>query len=103
MPLAREEAPNLALFSFDCQKYIALPKLPKQVCRQFNTYNIGTVKSKLGVDNVFLYTWTENQQPNECNEIDRAVCEIHHILIKNHEFNYFATTVEHKIGTVRWL
>lgn len=78
--MLREEKPSMVTFSFDCQKNMALPKLPDQAAyfsRQISLYNFGMVqgssKSPLTRDNVFLYVWGEFDRPKGSNEIASAV------------------------------
>lgn len=59
----REEKPGLFTISFDCQKNLVNPKVPEQTAyysHQLYTYNFtiakGSSKSKLTLENVFIYT-----------------------------------------------
>lgn len=72
--------PNTEIFSFDCQKNLAVPKLPDQACyfsQQINYYNFtivhGTSKAKLNLTNVTSYTWTEVDAAKDSNAIASAV------------------------------
>lgn len=63
----KDDSPKVAIFSYDCQKNMPLPKIPDQstyYSRQFYLYNFtivaGTSKSQLNKDNTFAYVWTED-------------------------------------------
>lgn len=78
--LLKEEKEELLTLSFDCQKNQPMPKVPDQSAyysRQLYVYNftivIGSSKSKLNSENVFIYTWTEDILPKASNEIASAV------------------------------
>lgn len=95
--LLKEEKENLLTLSFDCQKNQPMPKVPDQrayYSRQLYTYNftivVGSSKSKLSTDNVFIYTWTEDVLPKASNEIASA---LFHCLCANVEKNEKATTI----------
>ncbi|CAH2088243.1 unnamed protein product [Euphydryas editha] len=71
---------HVITMSFYCQKNMTLPKLPDQSAyfsRQINFYNftvvVGTSKSKLEKENVFMYYWNEAERPKGSNEISSAV------------------------------
>nr|CAH7760116.1 unnamed protein product [Callosobruchus chinensis] len=73
----KEESPGLLTLSFDCQKNLVNPKVPDQAAyysRQLYTYNftivIGSSKSRLTLDNVFIYTWMEHKFANLLSETD---------------------------------
>nr|CAH7760174.1 unnamed protein product [Callosobruchus chinensis] len=76
----KEESPGLLTLSFDCQKNLVNPKVPDQAAyysRQLYTYNftivIGSSKSRLTLDNVFIYTWMEHKFAKGSNQICSAV------------------------------
>lgn len=76
----REEKTELLTLSFDCQKNLPNPKIPDQLAyysRQLYTYNFtvvkGSSKSKLTAENVFIYTWMENEFSKGSNQICSAV------------------------------
>ncbi|KAI4469552.1 dna-directed rna polymerases i ii and iii subunit rpabc2 [Holotrichia oblita] len=78
--LLRENYPKTAIFSFDCEKNLPLPKIPDQACyfsMQINLYNFTVVsghsKSKLTPENVKSFTWTEKDRQRGSNEIVSAV------------------------------
>lgn len=78
--LVKEESPDLKTLSFDCEKNLALPKIPDQstyYSRQIYLYNCtvveGSSKSQLTQNNVFAYCWTENQFNKGANEISSIV------------------------------
>lgn len=78
--LLKENKPKMKILSFDCEKNLALPKLPDQstyYSRQLYLYNFtiveGHSKSSLTPDNVFSYCWTENEFQKSSNEIASAV------------------------------
>lgn len=82
----KENADGLQTFSFDCQKNLVVPKVPDQIAyysRQLYTYNFTIVKGssneKLTKDNVYIYTWNENDYRKSSNEIASAV---HDCLVK---------------------
>lgn len=82
----QEEKEDLVTFSFDCQKNLALPKLPDQSAyfsMQINFYHLavvfGSSKSKLTTENVSSYVWTELDRPRSSNEISSF---LHHFLSK---------------------
>ncbi|CAH2088921.1 unnamed protein product [Euphydryas editha] len=71
---------HVITLSFDCQKNMMLDTLPDQSAyfsRQINFYNftvvVGTSKSKLEKENVFMYYWNEAERPKGSNEISSAV------------------------------
>lgn len=83
--ILREQRSDLLTISFDCQKNLALPKVPDQSAyysRQYNFYNftivLGSSKAKLTKDNIFSYTWNETTHRKGSNEIISAV---HHFLL----------------------
>lgn len=78
--LLQEEKPEIETFSFDCQKNLALPKLPDQACyfsQQLNYYNFtivnGSSGGKLDKAHVFSYLWLETDAPKDSNSIASAV------------------------------
>lgn len=78
--LVKEESPDLKTLSFDCEKNLALPKIPDQstyYSRQIYLYNCtvveGSSKSQLTQNNVFAYCWMENQFNKGANEISSIV------------------------------
>lgn len=94
--LLKNKTPNTAYFSFDCQKNLALPRLPDQAAyfsQQINYNNftivVGTSKDKLNPRNVFSYLWTEIDFRKDSNTIASA---LHHAL-KNFDFDPSITTV----------
>ncbi|KAK5648202.1 hypothetical protein RI129_003094 [Pyrocoelia pectoralis] len=71
--------PKTATFSFDCQKNLALPRLPDQAAyfsQQINYNNLtvvsGSSNTKLTSQNVFSYVWTEIDSPKDSNAIASA-------------------------------
>lgn len=71
---------GVLILSYDCQKNMALPKLPDQSCyysRQLYLYNFsiveGTSKSPLTKDNVFANVWTEESFSKDSNTISSSV------------------------------
>lgn len=80
--LLKENRDDLLILSFDCQKNQPLPKLPDQsayYCRQLYLNNFcivkGHSKSKLTLDNVTSFVWTENEFSKGSNVI--ASCLFH--------------------------
>lgn len=80
----RLERANSLTFSYDCQKNLALPKVPDQAAyysRQLYLYNFticqGLSSSPQTKDNTFSYLWTENEYAKGCNQIASA---LHHRL-----------------------
>lgn len=78
--LLRENNPKIAIFSFDCQKNLPLPKIPNQSCyisMQVNLYNFtlvaGHSKAKLNLETVKSFIWTESDRQRSLNEIVSAV------------------------------
>lgn len=74
--LLKERKPRTITLCFDCQKNMSLPKLSDQAAyfsRQLSLYNCGVVvgssKTKLTTDNVFLYVWGEYDHAKGSNEI----------------------------------
>lgn len=87
--LLKTEYPNVQNFSFDCQKNLALPKLPDQACyfsQQLNYYNFtivsGTSKGSLDPSHVFSYLWLETEASKDSNAIASAV----HDFLKKFQF-----------------
>ncbi|KAB0790260.1 hypothetical protein PPYR_04796 [Photinus pyralis] len=71
---------NTSYFSFDCQKNLALPRLPNQAAyfsQQINYNNFtvvaGTSRDKLTPRNVFSYLWTEIDSRKDSNTIASAL------------------------------
>lgn len=86
----QREDPEIEIFSFDCQKNLALPKIPDQSAyfsMQVNFYHFaiihGTSKEKINPASVRSYVWTELDHQRGSNEISSAV---YHTLT-NFEFN----------------
>lgn len=80
--LLREEDPEIKILSFDCQKNLALPKIPDQEAyyrRQLYLYNfsvvVGNSHSPLNKETCTSYVWTENTHKKGSNEI--ASCVYH--------------------------
>jgi hypothetical protein len=78
--LLQEEDPSKIILSFDCEKNIALSRLPDQsiyYLRQFYMFNItivnGNSKNNLGPGNVTSYMWTENGFQKDANMIASCV------------------------------
>lgn len=78
--LLRDANPRIAIFSFDCQKNLPLPKIPDQACyfsMQINLYNFTVVsghsKSSLNPQTVKSFIWTESDRQRSSNEIVSAV------------------------------
>nr|CAH7713349.1 unnamed protein product [Callosobruchus chinensis] len=91
---------NTVMFSFDCQKNLALPKLPDQSAyfsQQINFFNFtvvcGNSQTKLTPENVKSYVWLENEFAKNSNAIASG---IYNVLInqdfpKNvNKINFFA-------------
>nr|CAI5836592.1 unnamed protein product [Callosobruchus analis] len=94
--LLQESGADIEVFSFDCQKNLALPKLPDQACyfsQQLNYYNFTVVNGrsggKLDSSRVFSYLWLETDAPKDSNSIASAV---YHCL-KNFHFKGSIQTV----------
>nr|CAI5829027.1 unnamed protein product [Callosobruchus analis] len=94
--LLQESGADIEVFSFDCQKNLALPKLPDQACyfsQQLNYYNFtvvnGRSRGKLDSSRVFSYLWLETDAPKDSNSIASAV---YHCL-KNFHFKGSIQTV----------
>lgn len=88
--LLKHQKPNAAYFSFDCQKNLALPRLPDQSAyfsQQINYNNFtvvaGTSKNKLSPSNVFSYLWTEIDSRKDSNTTASA---LRHML-RNYNFD----------------
>lgn len=71
---------HVLCLSYDCQKNLVNPKIPDQIAyysRQIYTFNFtivqGSSKDKLTKDNVFTYTWMENDFSKGANQIASAV------------------------------
>lgn len=78
--ILRENRDGLVTMSFDCQKNMAVPKLPDSAAyfsSQINFYNftivIGDSKTTLRKENVFSYCWSEHERPKGSNEIASAL------------------------------
>ncbi|KAG7307859.1 hypothetical protein JYU34_006468 [Plutella xylostella] len=76
----KDDDPQIAILSFDCQKNLPLPKIPDQSAyysRQLYIYNftvvVGTSNDPLTPKNVHAYVWTEDQSSKGSNEICSAV------------------------------
>ncbi|XP_050302158.1 uncharacterized protein LOC126740258 [Anthonomus grandis grandis] len=81
--LLKYTKPTTVTFSFDCQKNLALPRLPDQSAyfsQQINYHNFtvvcGSSQTQLRVTNVFSYLWTEIQSPKHSNAITSAVRDV---------------------------
>lgn len=81
--LLKHTKPKTVTFSFDCQKNLALPRLPDQSAyfsQQINYHNFtvvcGSSKTRLTPTNVFSYVWTEIQSPKDSNAIASAVRDV---------------------------
>ncbi|KAJ8889225.1 hypothetical protein PR048_008723 [Dryococelus australis] len=75
-----EEIESNITFSYDCEKNLALPKIPDQAtcyARQLYLYNFticqGPSKSSQTKDNTFYYIWTENEFSKCSHQIASAV------------------------------
>lgn len=75
-----QDDPEVVTFSFDCQKNLALPKIPDQAAyfsMQLNFYHFavveGSSKGKLNPATVRSYIWTEVDHQKGSNEIASAV------------------------------
>lgn len=78
--LGKSTTEDTLVLSYDCQKNQVLPKVSDQKAyysRQLYMYNFtvveGSSKDKLVKENVFSYTWCENEHPKGSNEIASAV------------------------------
>lgn len=78
--LLKYPKPNTVSFSFDCQKNLALPRLPDQAAYfsqqiNYNNFTIvfGTSKTQLTPANVYAYLWTEVDTQKNANTIASAV------------------------------
>lgn len=78
--LLKTEEAGVKIISYDCQKNMALPKLPDQSCyysRQLYLFNFtiveGTSKSTLTKNNTFANVWTEDSFAKDSNTISSAV------------------------------
>jgi hypothetical protein len=99
----REERDNLLTVSFDCEKKVVLPKRPDQITyykRQMYLYNltavVGSSKTKLTKENVFIHTWLENQLPKGSNQISSAIFDV----LNKLELSTFVETIRFN---VRWM
>lgn len=75
-----QDDPEVVTWSFDCQKNLALPKIPDQSAyfsMQLNFYHFamvqGSSKGKLNADSIRSYVWTELDHQRGSNEIASAV------------------------------
>lgn len=87
--LLKQDSPECETFSFDCEKNLAIPKIPDQKAyfsMQVNFYNFGVVvgnsNTKLSPQNVWCYVWTEADRPKGANEIASAIYNT----LKNYTF-----------------
>ncbi|CAH2015058.1 unnamed protein product [Acanthoscelides obtectus] len=94
--LLKNQKPNTTYFSFDCQKNLALPRLPDQAAyfsQQINYNNFtvvaGTSTDKLRPKNVFSYLWTEIDARKDSNTIASAL----QYALKNFDFHPSKETV----------
>nr|CAH7725045.1 unnamed protein product [Callosobruchus chinensis] len=78
------------VFSMDCQKNLALPKLPDQrayFSSQYNFYNFsivnGTSNAKLNPETVTAYVWTDLDLPKNSSVIASALFH----KLSNHNFS----------------
>lgn len=78
--LLKHPKPNTVSFSFDCQKNLALPRLPDQAAYfsqqiNYNNFTIvsGTSNTKLTPANVNAYLWMESDTQKNANTIASAV------------------------------
>lgn len=78
--LLKDNNPEIAIMSFDCQKNQVLPKVPDQSAyfsRQPYQYNctvvVGNSKSPMTKDNTFIYQWNETEFLKGSNEIASIV------------------------------
>nr|CAH7743168.1 unnamed protein product [Callosobruchus chinensis] len=78
------------VFSMDCQKNLALPKLPDQrayFSSQYNFYNFsivnGTANAKLNPETVTAYVWTDLDLPKNSSVIASALFH----KLSNHNFS----------------
>lgn len=76
----KEVRKDLLTISYDCEKNLVLPKIPDQITyykRQLYLYNfsvvIGSSKSKLTKENVFMHSWLESECNKGSNEIASAI------------------------------
>lgn len=83
LTLLKNSSENVAIFSFDCEKNLPLPKLPDQACyfsQQINYYNFtvvhGPSTAKLTPDNVSSYVWPESEFLKNSNSIVSAVWDV---------------------------
>lgn len=83
-------------FSFDCQKNLALPKLPDQKAyfsQQYNLYNFtivtGSSTAKLNPQNVTAFLWTDQDLPKNSNLISSALFHF----LTHHTFDTETTKV----------
>ncbi|KAK5640066.1 hypothetical protein RI129_010877 [Pyrocoelia pectoralis] len=91
-----QENLEVVMFSFDCQKNLALPKIPDQAAyfsMQLNFYHFavveGSSKGKLNQHTVRSYVWTELDHPRGSNEIASA---LYHVLT-TYEFSDTVKTI----------
>lgn len=80
----KQQPPNTLISSYDCQKNLALPKIPDGATyysRQFYFQNFTVVNGcshgKLNTDTCTSYTWTENQYKRNSNTI--SSCILYHL------------------------
>ncbi|CAH1110932.1 unnamed protein product [Psylliodes chrysocephalus] len=78
--LLKSPPENVAVFSFDCEKNLPLPKLPDQASyftQQINYYNFTVVRgsstTSLVPENVYSYVWTEVDFAKNSNSTASAV------------------------------
>lgn len=82
--LKKVEEPTVMKLSFDCQKNLALPRVPDQAAyysRQLYLYNfticVGDSRSAQNKDSVFMYSWCEHERLKGSNEIASII--FHHL------------------------
>jgi hypothetical protein len=78
--LVREEKPDMITLCFDCEKNLALPKIPDSITyysRQLYLYNFtiteGSSHGQLNPNTVWCYTWMEDEYCKGSNEIASAL------------------------------
>lgn len=94
--ILQEERDDLVTFSFDCQKNLALPKLPDQSAyfsMQIIFFHLaiicGSSRSSLNSENVRSFVWTELEYQRSSNQVASAL----HFTLKNFEFGKEVATV----------
>lgn len=94
--MLQRDSNEIAVFSFDCEKNMPLPKLPDQQAyfsMQLNFYNLGVVagnsRVKLSDKNVSCFVWTEADRPKSSNEI----ASVMYYTLQNFEFTDQINTI----------